>query len=79
MGNIDNCHIMATISGLAERDQLSATGIKSMKGKTIGDIFLINKVNAACCYPIKLCIDGVDTVVTVDDFIPFKKNKVDKD
>lgn len=36
-------------------------------------------MNKAGCYPIKLCIDGVDTIVTVDDFIPFKKNKVDED
>ena len=79
MGNIDNCHIMATISGLAERDVLSATGIKSMKGKTIGDIFLTQEVNTCGCYALKLCIDGVDTIVTVDDFVPFKKNKVEKD
>jgi hypothetical protein len=36
-------------------------------------------VNKAGCYPIKLCVDGVDTIVTVDDFVPFKKNKVDED
>jgi hypothetical protein len=39
MGNIDNPHIMATISGMAERDVLSVTGVKAMKGKTVGDIF----------------------------------------
>ena len=79
MGNIDNCHIMATISGLAERDVLEVTGVKKMKGKTIRDMFLTQKVNTAGCYPIRLCVDGVDTVVTVDDFVPFKKNKVDDD
>ena len=36
-------------------------------------------MNKAGCYPIKLCVDGVDTIVTVDDFVPFKKNKVDED
>ena len=40
MGNIDNCYIMATISGLAERDMLSVAGVKNMKGKTIGEMFL---------------------------------------
>ena len=39
MGNIDNSHIMATISGLAERDVLETTGVKKMKGKTIRDLF----------------------------------------
>lgn len=79
MGNIDNCHIMATISGLAERDILETTGVKSMKGKTVGEIFLTKEINKAGCYPIKLVVDGVDTVVTVDDFVPFKKNKVEED
>ena len=58
---------------------LESTGVKSMKGKTIGEIILTDKVNAAGCYPIRLCVDGVDTIVTVDDFVPFKKNKVDED
>ena len=38
-GNADNCHLLATLSGLAERDMDADTETKA-PGKTVRDIFI---------------------------------------
>ena len=75
MGNTDNCHLMATLSGLAERDLNGEKGGKGRSAKTVREIFLTKEANDACCYAMVLHINGNPTVVVVDDFLPFKKNK----
>jgi len=70
-GNIDNCELLATLSGLAERD--STAGKKA--GKMLRDIFLTKNLNDAGCYALKVVINGEERVVVVDDWIPVKKNK----
>lgn len=49
------------------------------KTATIDELFLTKDVNSAGIYALKLVIDGVETVVVVDEFLPFKKNKVNDD
>lgn len=70
-GNIDNCELLATISGLAERD--STAGKKA--GKALRDLFLTKKLNDAGCYALKVNINGEDRVVVVDDWFPVKRSK----
>lgn len=73
-GNLNNCHLLATLSGLAERDvdqDLSGTN----PGKTVRDLFVTKRVNKAGCYALRLIVNGEEKVVVVDDHFPMKKNK----
>ena len=74
-GNLDNTTLMATLSGIAERDMMAEEAATSLAGASVRDMFLTQVVNGAGCYAIKFCINGLDKVVVVDDYLPFKKNK----
>ena len=89
-GNLDNCDLMATLSGLAERDLMAeasrpTAGTKGKKGnklakmgRTVREMFLTQEVNSAGCYALHLYVDGIARVVVVDDFLPFKTDKNDE-
>jgi hypothetical protein len=48
------------------------------KASSVEGLFLTQFVNVACVYALNLVVGGVETVVVIDDFLPFKKNKVDE-
>jgi hypothetical protein len=73
-GNCDNCYILATLSGLAERD-LEADTESKLLGKTVRDIFITKEVNKAGCYAMKFVLDGDIQTVVIDDYLPMKVNK----
>lgn len=73
-GNVDNCYIMATLSGMAERD-LEADSESKVTGKTIHEIFITQEINTAGCYAMKFILDGEQQAVVVDDYLPMKKDK----
>ena len=73
-GNVDNCYIMATFSGMAERD-LEADTEGKISGKTIRELFLTQEINKAGCYAMKFVLDGEQQTVVVDDYLPMKRNK----
>jgi len=72
-GNIDNVHLLAVLSGLAERDMSGDSKMNS--GMTIRNLFITQEVNSAGCYALKFCIDGEERIVVVDDYMPVKVNK----
>ena len=82
-GNLDNCELMATLSGLAERDMMEEAsaptagtkGKPGKRGKTVRELFLVQEVNDAGCYALRLFVDGLPRVVVVDDYLPFKTDK----
>lgn len=73
-GNCDNAHLLATLAGLAERDMTVDAG-KSAPGKCVRDLFITRKINAAGCYAMKFIINGEETIVVVDDYLPIKQSK----
>lgn len=76
-GNCDNCYILATLSGMAERD-LEADTEGGTTGKTVAEIFITKEVNTAGCYALKFVLDGDTRTVVVDDYLPVKVNKLGK-
>lgn len=66
---------MATLSGIAERDMNAEEAATSLAGASVRDMFLIQTVNGAGCYAVKFSINGLDKVVVVDDYFPFKISK----
>lgn len=69
---------MATLSGIAERDMMSDGAKHSLAGATVRDLFLTQVLNPAGCYALKFTICGLDKLVVIDDYLPFKKNKDDE-
>lgn len=66
---------MATLSGIAERDMIAEEAATSLAGASVREMFLTQVVNSAGCYAIKFTLNGLDKVVVVDDYLPFKINK----
>jgi len=57
-GALGNCYYLATLAAIAENPQ------------RIKDMFIDDEANDAGCYVIKFYVNGVQTAVMVDDWIP---------
>jgi len=50
-GNCDNCHLLAALSGLAERD-LGAKSKTGEQSKSVQSLLVTKKINKAGCYAV---------------------------
>lgn len=60
-GQLGDCYFLAVLSSLCSDSE------------DIANLFVTKKINAAGCYMVRFFINGVETFITVDDYLPCSK------